>query len=72
MGSTPDWNDPGHGPLSSKDERVGGFTGAVSGAALGKELAGNGGMIAGAIIGWAVGEEAIDYVGGVNEDGYYR
>lgn len=68
MADDPNWNDPGHGPLSSEDERVGGLLGAVGGAAVGRELGGTVGMLAGAAIGWGLGEEAVDYLGGVNQD----
>lgn len=68
MAGNPDWNDPGHGPLSSRDEQTGGLLGAIGGAAVGKKYGGNAGMVLGALAGWKFGEEATDYKGGVNHD----
>lgn len=58
----PSVTDPGHGPLSSKDEAVGGLAGAAIGGLATYEKTGNGLAALGvAALGWKLGEEAIDY-----------
>jgi uncharacterized protein YcfJ len=51
--------DDGHGPLSSMDEQRGGIIGALAGGVAGAYY-GPGGAIAGALLGWAAGEEIDD------------
>jgi len=55
--ASPSVFDPGHGPLSSVDEVVGGPPGALIGGVIGHDVGGPVGAVAGAAIGWGIGEK---------------
>lgn len=60
MSNDPTVFDPGHGPLSSLDERRGGVAGAAIGGLAGYSAGGPRGALVGAAVGWAVGEGVDD------------